>query len=81
MSDQAVNTYLCTIKLVPECFMTQEMCNKAVNRCFFVFDSIPDQDKIQEVCDRIVSEDSLFIAYGLINIKLKKCVMKLLMIL
>ena len=34
--------YPSTTKFVPECFMTQEMCNKAVNRCFFVFDFIPD---------------------------------------
>ena len=33
--------------------MTQEMCDKAVNRCFFVFDSISDQYKTQEMCDRV----------------------------
>ena len=33
------------------------MCNKAVNRCFFVFDSIPDPFKTQEMCDRVVSEN------------------------
>ena len=41
------------LKFVPECFMThmtQEMCDKAVNRCFFVFHSIPDQYKTQEMC-------------------------------
>ena len=30
--DKAVNTYSSTIRFLPECFMTQEMCNKAVNR-------------------------------------------------
>ena len=40
--------------------MTQEMCNKAVNRCFFEFDSIPDQYKTQEMCDEAV-DDSLAI--------------------
>ena len=34
MCDKAVSTYPSTIKFVPECFMTQEMCNKAVNRYF-----------------------------------------------
>ena len=29
--------------------MTQEMCDKVVDRCFFVFDSIPDQYKSQEM--------------------------------
>ena len=43
MCDKAANTYLSTIKFVPGCFMTQEMCDKAVNICFFVFDSIPNQ--------------------------------------
>ena len=42
MCDEAINTYSSTTRFVPECFMTQEMCNKAVNRCFCVFDYIPD---------------------------------------
>ena len=51
------NTHPSTIKFVPECFMTEEMCDKAVNRRLFVFDSIPDLYKSQEMCDRVVSED------------------------
>ena len=39
------------------------MCAKAVNRCFFVFDSIPDWYKTQEMCDRVFSEDPLLIVY------------------
>ena len=34
MYDKAVDTYPPKTKFVPECFMTQEMCDKAVNRCF-----------------------------------------------
>ena len=34
MCDKAVNSYPSTIKVIPECFMTQEMCDKAVNSCF-----------------------------------------------
>ena len=34
MLDKAVNTYPSTIEFVPECYKTQEMSNKAVNRCF-----------------------------------------------
>ena len=34
MCDKTVDTYPSTIKFVPECLMTQEMCDKAVNRCF-----------------------------------------------
>ena len=43
--------------------MIQEMFNKAVNRCIFVFDYIPDRHKTQKRCDRVVSEDPLFIVY------------------
>ena len=37
MCDKAVSTYSSTIKCVTECLMTQEMCDKAVNRCFLYF--------------------------------------------
>ena len=39
------------------------MCNKAVNRCFFIFDSIPNQYKTQEMCDMVVYEDPSLIVY------------------
>ena len=42
MCDKAVNTYPSTIEYVPYCYKTQLMYDKAVNRCFFVFYSIPD---------------------------------------
>ena len=67
MCDKAVHTYSSTIKFVPECFMTQEMCDKAVNRCFFIFDSIPEKNsrntaliniKPKRMCDKAV-HDSL----------------------
>ena len=32
--DKAVDTHPATIKYVPECYKTQEMCNKAVHRFF-----------------------------------------------
>ena len=31
--------------------------DKAMDRYFFVFDSIPDQHKTQEMCDSVVSDD------------------------
>ena len=37
MCDKAVNTHPFTIQLFPECYKTQEMCDKAVNRCFFIY--------------------------------------------
>ena len=42
------------LKFVPECYKTQEICYKAVHRCFFISDSIPDQYKTQEICDIVV---------------------------
>ena len=39
------------------------MCDKAVNTCFFVFDSIPDQYKTQEMYDTVLSKDSSLIVY------------------
>ena len=51
---KAVDTYLSRKKIGPECFTTQEMCNNAVNRCFFVFVSIPHRYKTQEICDKAV---------------------------
>ena len=35
MCHKAVNIYPSTITFVPECFMTRDMCDIAVNRCFF----------------------------------------------
>ena len=32
--DKAVNSHPCTIHFVPECYKSQGMCHKAVNRCF-----------------------------------------------
>ena len=34
MCDKSVNIYPSTTKFLTEYFMTQEMCDKAVNRCF-----------------------------------------------
>ena len=34
--------------------LTQKMCNKVVNICLFLSDSIPDQYKTQEMCDKAV---------------------------
>ena len=74
MCDKSINTHL-SIQFVPECYKTQEMCDKAVNRCFFVFIYILDWCKTHEMCDRVISEDP-FIAP--IDVKLKECVMKVL---
>ena len=73
MYDKAVNTYPSTIKSVPECFMTQKMHDKVVIRCFFVFDSISDQYKTQEICATFVSEDRSLIICCSDKYKTQKC--------
>ena len=39
------------------------MCHKVVNKCFFVFDSVSDRNKTQEMCDTVISEDPSLIVY------------------
>ena len=63
MCNKAVDTDPSTIKFVSECHKNQEMCNRAVTRRFFVFDSIPYQYKTQEICDIVLSEDPFLIVY------------------
>ena len=63
MFDKTVSIYTSTTKFIPECVMTQEMCDKAVNRCFFVFYSITNQYKTQEMCDRVGSDNPFLIVY------------------
>ena len=45
------------IKFVPDCYKTQEICDKAVNRCFLPFIHIHDWYKTEEKCHSNISED------------------------
>ena len=63
MCNKAVDTHPSTIKFVPECYKTQEMCFEAVNGCFLVFDSITDQYKTQKICDTLISLYPFLIVY------------------
>ena len=36
MCDEAIDDYSPTIQFVPECYKTQEMCNKAINIFFSI---------------------------------------------
>ena len=47
--DKDVNTYPLTIKFVPEWLITQEMCDKPVTRCLFLFGSIFNQESSRNV--------------------------------
>ena len=57
MCDKSVNTCFLQ-KNLPKCFMIQEMCSKAVNTCFFVFKCARALYEAQEMCNRVVFEDS-----------------------
>ena len=63
MCDKAVNIYLSAIKYVPDHCKTEEMWDEAVDKCPFVFDSVPGQYKFQEICDKFNSEDPLKLKY------------------
>ena len=39
------------------------MCNNAADECPFVFDSVPDQYKTHEMCDKVVSDGSFKFKY------------------
>ena len=43
MYDKAVNSYPSAIKFVLNRFKMQQTCNKSVDTCQMVFDSVPDQ--------------------------------------
>ena len=57
MCKKAVNTYHCTMLFV------YEMCDTLVNTCVFVFHSLFDLCRTQEMCERVVSEDSFMMIY------------------
>ena len=41
MYEKSVNTYHSTIQFVLDCYKTQEMCGKDVNKCFLAFTFFP----------------------------------------
>ena len=68
------------IDIRPEYYATQEMCDKAINTCFFVFTSVPDQCKTQEIGNRVISEDPFMLIYCLNRYKTQKMFDEALMI-
>ena len=80
MCNKAVNTYSSTKKFAFQCFMTQEIRDKAVNRCYFVRDCFPNQCKTQKMCNSNISEDLFSVGDVPDQCKTQKYVTKLLMI-
>ena len=75
MCNKAFNTYPFTIQVVPAYCETQEMYEKSFDN-FFVFDSVSDLFKAEEKNDKVVCDDDFILNIALIDISLKKCVIK-----
>ena len=60
MCDKTFNTYPSTIKFVPECFRTQEVCDELVNRYFLYLILFLISIKPKK-CVSVVSEDPFLI--------------------
>ena len=41
MCDKAVDINPSAVKFVSQCYKTEKLCNRAVDTCTFVFDSVP----------------------------------------
>ena len=52
MYDKSVDIDHSDIKFGLEYYKTQEICDKAIDTCPFVFDSVPNQYKTKEMCDK-----------------------------
>ena len=65
MCNKVVNTYPSTTRFALEYSKTRKMCDKAVNACclFFVFHSVTDQYKTQEMFDKLVFKDPFMLMY------------------
>lgn len=54
MCDKFVDAYRPAIQFFYECCKdSKKMCDKAAYTCPFVFDSAPDQDKVQGMCVKL----------------------------
>ena len=43
INQQILDNYLQVLKCVAKCYKAQKTCDEAVDKCPFVFDSVPDQ--------------------------------------
>ena len=53
----------CVIKPLINIILCLILCDKAVDKYHFVFDSVPDQFKTHKMCDKIVSDDPFKLKY------------------
>ena len=53
MRHTGADTYPSEIQFVPYWCKTQEMSDETIDTCFFVFNSVLDRYKIQEMCGKV----------------------------
>ena len=75
MCGKAVDSYPHALEFVPECYKTQKMCDKAADTYPSMIKYDLNQCKTQEMCDKAVERCPWFCFS--INMRLKKCVLKL----
>ena len=88
MSDKAIVGNGETLEFVPNCYKNQQTCNKAVANYPHALKFVPDCYITQKMCDKADNtfhSTIKFISHccktrEMCNIKLKECVIKLLMI-
>ena len=68
------------LRLVPDHRKIRKMCNHAFKKLLFVIRYFSDQCRTQQMCDRAILENRGTLDLFLIDIRLKKCVIKLLII-
>ena len=81
MCNKAVDNYPRELEFVPERYKIQKMCDKAVNTYPSTIAFVPECFMTQECVIEQLIDDFLYLILFLIDIKLYKIVMKLLMIL
>ena len=80
MCCKAVDNYAHALKFVSDGYKTQKMCIKALNNYPSTIPLVPECYKTQEMCVRAVILVLLYLILFSIDIRLKKYVIKLLII-
>ena len=65
MCNKDVDSSPSVIKFILECCKTQEVLNKIVYFCLFIYDSVPDWFKTREMCDKVVFKYPFMLKYCL----------------
>ena len=75
MCDEAVDNYSYTLEFVPDCHKTQKLCDKAVDTYPSAIQFVPECYKTQKCVIKLLV--LVLVLLFLIDIRLKKCVVKL----